>query len=127
MAKFFLSPDFIGKKLGRLTVIDLLMAANGDQVAFCRCDCGQTVLVCAVDIKTAGKTSCRNCAFSGKKDYQQNEIVRFVTAETVIPFGADVIISSKVTEENNPQFVVEYKGKLILVRASDLEPTGQSF
>lgn len=58
MAKRINPDEYIGKKYGRLTVVEYLGVFNGRSKFLCRCDCGSERVVRANNLKTGNTTSC---------------------------------------------------------------------
>jgi hypothetical protein len=51
----------IGKKYGHLTVIAESPSAKGHRKVLCKCDCGNTLVVDAGNLRSGHTTSCGHC------------------------------------------------------------------
>lgn len=117
--------DWIGEKIGKLKITQIGYSDGGDLFFFCKCKCGQNLIVFQSEAET--KQSCQKCALSQKKRFKARQVVRYITAFSNIPFGTQMIIEGQITGGKNPQYLCEYKGKLYNCFASDLEATGKKF
>jgi hypothetical protein len=55
----FKSTDFVGKRYGKLIVIDLVQASGEKRKkALCRCDCGNTKIIAISSLRSGDTTSC---------------------------------------------------------------------
>ena len=96
---------------------------NDESYYLAICLCGQNLVLTLTEIKNQSVRACGNCSFDGETEFAANEFVSYINPSGCLPYGQDVIVIKKTGgSAKNPDYLIEYQGKVFQVSASQLLP-----
>ncbi len=108
--------DWTGKKIGRVTVVSLVIRGNGGSKWNCKCQCGHEFICWAVSFKRGKKFECKECWYERRRGIDL----------TGRKYGRWTVLNRKVVEGQTKWVTKCDCGNIGLVQTSHLGKKGKS-